>query len=51
MIKINKYECPQVRSTDLYPEGILCLSFTGANGGQDGDGGQLPGYNEEQFPW
>jgi hypothetical protein len=51
MVTINKYERPEVRLTDLCSEGLLCLSFTGANGGQDEDGNQLPWYNEEQFPW
>ena len=47
----KEYLKPKVSVLELNTEAILCLSFTGMNGGQDGDGNQLPGYNEEQFPW
>jgi hypothetical protein len=51
MIKIKKYEQPQVRLIELTSEGLLCGSFTGAIGGEGENGSQNPGYNEEQFPW
>ena len=47
----KEYLKPKVSILELNTEAILCLSFTGMNGGQDGDGNQLPGYDEEQFPW
>ena len=46
MIKVEKYEHPDVQLMDLCTEGLLCLSINAENGGSNN-----PGYDEEIFEW